>query len=155
MTDTNQDVVYAGFWYRLLATIIDSIIIAIVTVPLSFVIIGNEAFTSTSFISGPGDFLINWVAPSIYVIVFWIYRGATPGKIVLNIRIVDSRTGGPLSMGQSILRYLSYFISMIPLFLGYIWVAFDSRKQGWHDKIAGTVVIMQPRETEGVHFDGN
>ena len=49
-------------------------------------------------------------------------------------------TGGPLSVGQSIGRYFGYYVSTIPLLLGLIWVAFDSRKQGWHDKLAGTVV---------------
>jgi len=55
--------------------------------------------------------------------------------------VVDARTGGPLSVSQAILRYLGYFVSTIPLCLGLLWVGFDARKQGWHDKIAGTVVV--------------
>ncbi len=153
MEDANSDVVYAGFWFRALATIVDTIIIAIVTVPLTLAILGPEILVNTSFISGPSDFLINWVAPSIYVIAFWAAKGATPGKMALNMKIVDAKSGEALSIGQSILRYLAYFVSMIPFFLGYIWVAFDSRKQGWHDKIAGTVVVMRPQETETVRFD--
>ena len=75
------------------------------------------------------------------MIVFWIYRSATPGKMILGIKIVDMKTGNPPSPSQSITRYLGYYVSMIPLMLGIIWVAFDEKKQGWHDKLAGTVVV--------------
>ena len=87
------------------------------------------------------DLLINWVLPAVAVVMFWIYRQATPGKMVIGARIVDERTGGPPSTGQLVGRYLGYYVSMIPLCLGLLWVAFDARKQGWHDKLAGTVVV--------------
>ena len=87
------------------------------------------------------DLLLNWIFPALAVIVFWIYRQATPGKMVIGARIVDARTGQPPSTGQLIGRYFGYYVSMIPLCLGLLWVAFDARKQGWHDKLAGTVVI--------------
>jgi uncharacterized RDD family membrane protein YckC len=89
------------------------------------------------------EFLISWVAPAIAVVVFWTYKQATPGKLAVSAKIVDARTGGPLSVGQSIGRYLAYFVSTLPLCLGLIWVAFDKKKQGWHDKLAGTVVIRE------------
>lgn len=75
------------------------------------------------------------------VILFWLYRQVMPGKMVVAARVVDAETGNTLTVGQSIGRYLAYFVAMLPLFLGIIWVAFDPRKQGWHDKLAGTVVI--------------
>lgn len=59
--------------------------------------------------------------------------------------IVDAATGMPASPGQLIGRYFAYFIAIIPLCLGMIWVAFDRRKQGWHDKLAGTVVVRQAK----------
>jgi uncharacterized RDD family membrane protein YckC len=55
--------------------------------------------------------------------------------------VVDAATGNPLTTGQAIGRYFGYFVSAIPFGLGLIWVAFDSKKQGWHDKMAGTVVV--------------
>lgn len=76
--------------------------------------------------------------------LFWVYRQATPGKMVISARIVDARTGGKPGTGQLIGRYLGYYVSIIPLLLGLVWVAFDARKQGWHDKLAGTVVV-RPR----------
>ena len=68
-------------------------------------------------------------------------KQATPGKTVIHAKIIDAKTGEKPTVKQWILRYVGYFISLIPLGLGYIWVAFDSRKQEWHDKIAGTVVV--------------
>ncbi len=138
-----QDVVYAGFWVRVGATIIDTLLIVMLTIPLLVAIYGWDYFAvdKTGFIARPADFILSWVAPAIAVIVFWTYKQATPGKMVLSLRIVDATTGNPPSTGQCVGRYLAYFVSIIPLGLGLIWVAFDKRKQGWHDKLAGTVVI--------------
>lgn len=141
----NQDLEYAGFWVRTGAAIIDSILMMLITVPLTVSIYGWGYFgeENTSFIIGPADFLITWVMPAIAVIVFWITKQATPGKMAVSAKIVDATTGRPASTAQLVGRYFAYFVSMIPLFLGIIWVAFDKRKQGWHDKLAGTVVIKK------------
>ena len=92
--------------------------------------------------------------PAVGVILFWLYKQATPGKMAVAARVVDARTGNPISVGQAVGRYLAYFVATLPLFLGLIWVAFDPRKQGWHDKLAGTVVIRpQDRGPEPVRFE--
>jgi len=91
--------------------------------------------------AGPADFLINWVFPAIAVILFRIYRQATPGKMAISAKIVDEKTGGKPSTGRLIGRYLGYYVSILPLMLGIIWVAFDKRNQGFHDKLAGTLVV--------------
>ena len=138
-----QNVEYAGFWVRVGATIIDTLLIMAVLMPLLVAIYGWGYFdaASTRLFVGPADFLLSWVAPAVAVIVFWIYKQATPGKMALSIRIVDAATGNPPSTPQCVGRYFAYFVSIFPLGLGLIWVAFDKRKQGWHDKLAGTVVI--------------
>lgn len=138
-----QDYEYAGFWIRTGATIIDTILIMIVTFPLLVSIYGWAYFDgeNTGFIAGPADLLISWVLPAIAVILFWLKKQATPGKIAVSAKVVDARTGQTMSTAQSIGRYLAYFVSIIPLGLGLIWVAFDRKKQGWHDKLANTVVI--------------
>jgi len=88
------------------------------------------------------------------VITFWLMKQATPGKMAVSARIVDAATGNPASTGQLIGRYFGYFVSFIPLGLGILWVAFDKRKQGWHDKLAGTVVVRNShRGPEPVKFD--
>jgi uncharacterized RDD family membrane protein YckC len=134
---------YAGFWVRTGAAIIDAILIILITFPLLISIYGWAYFDGekTGLIAGPADFLISWVAPAIAVIVFWIFKQATPGKMAVSAKIVDATTGQPASSAQLIGRYLAYFVATIPLCIGIIWVAFDKRKQGWHDKLAGTVVI--------------
>jgi uncharacterized RDD family membrane protein YckC len=138
-----REIVYVGFWLRVAASIIDSIIIMAVTMPVLFAIYGKEYLLGDSFIQGFADFLISYIFPAIAVILFWMYKSATPGKMAVGAEIVDAKTFGKPSTGQLIGRYLGYYVSMLPLMLGIIWVAFDSRKQGWHDKLAGTVVIQK------------
>lgn len=155
MENTNYE--YVGFWARVGATIIDSIIILVITMPLVLGIYGSGYFTDEGswLVRGPADFLITWVAPAVATILFWLYKQATPGKMVVAARIVDAKTGNPPTVGQSIIRYLGYFVSMLPLFLGIIWVGFDPRKQGWHDKLAGTVVIRpKHHDVAPVTFEG-
>lgn len=138
---------YVGFWARTGATIIDSIIVIAVTFPLLIAIYGWAYFDAekTGFVAGTADFLISWVLPAIAVIAFWILKQATPGKMALGARIVDARSGNPASTAQLVGRYFAYYLSMLPLFLGFLWVAFDKKKQGWHDKLSGTVVVREAR----------
>ena len=86
-------------------------------------------------------FVINTLIPAMAVVLFWIRVQATPGKMLIHARIADAKTGANPRPGQLVLRYLGYFVSGVVLGLGFLWVAFDARKQGWHDKIAGTVVV--------------
>ena len=134
---------YAGFWIRVVAALLDTVFVLMIIMPLLLAIYGKEYLMSTSWSQGIWDFLLNYIFPAIAVIVFWTYKSATPGKMILKMKIVDAKTGGKLSAGQSLIRYLGYYVSIIPLGLGLIWVGVDKRKQGFHDKIAGTVVIRE------------
>jgi uncharacterized RDD family membrane protein YckC len=141
MTESTPE--YAGFWIRVGAALIDTLLLLMVTMPLLFAIYGADYWDpeETGLVAGPADFLISWVAPAVGAIAFWIYRQATPGKMMLGLRVVDAKTGNSLRTGQAILRYLGYYVATIPLGIGIIWVALDERKQGWHDKMAGTLVV--------------
>lgn len=132
---------YAGFWIRIGASFIDGLLFAIFTLPLTMIVYGDALWESESFLLGPADFLINYVLPAVVVVLFWLYKSATPGKMVLKLKVVDATTGNVLTVGQAIGRYLAYFLASIPLLLGIIWIGFDNKKQGWHDKLANTVVI--------------
>ncbi|UCD32443.1 MAG: RDD family protein [Desulfobacterales bacterium] len=132
---------YAGFWIRTGAAIIDTLLMLIIIFPVVTAIYGMEYWLMESFIQGFWDVMFNYILPAIAVILFWSYKSATPGKMVTKLTIVDAKTGGKPSTGQFIGRYLGYYVSIISLFLGIIWVGIDKRKQGWHDKLAGTVVI--------------
>jgi len=139
---TNSDhLKYVGFWARVGASLIDTVLVAVICWPILTYIYGWQYWSSDAFIQGPLDFIVGWVLPAVAIVLFWVYRQATPGKMAIGARIVDAQTGGPPSTRQLVMRYLGYYVSTIPLLLGLIWVAFDPRKQGWHDKIAGTVVV--------------
>ncbi|MCK5353594.1 MAG: RDD family protein [Methyloprofundus sp.] len=147
-----NNIEYAGFWIRTGAAIIDSILMLIIVLPLMTAIYGTEYWDTDSIILGFWDVLLNYILPACAVILFWIYKSATPGKMATKLTIVDAKTGGKPSTGQLIGRYLAYYVSIIPLGMGIIWVGIDKRKQDWHDKLAGTVVIRN-NQSEPVTFE--
>jgi len=136
-----EEVEYAGFWIRVGAAIIDSILVLIIITPLLTAIYGETYLHNELLFNGSWDVLLNYIFPALAVVVFWVYKSATPGKMATKLTIVDATTAGKPSTQQFIIRYLAYYVSGIPFGLGLLWVAFDKRKQGWHDKIANTVVI--------------
>ena len=124
----------AGFWIRVLAFIIDSIILYVVNL-----IVGVVLNPSTTGRSG-----IQTLLGIIYFTYFWsassLWPGQTVGDKLLNLRVIKT-DGTDLTIVQAFIRYVGLVISFIVIFIGVIWVAFDPNKQGWHDKIAGTYVI--------------
>ncbi len=144
MSDQKATQTYAGFWIRFWASVIDSILVSIIVTPLLLAVFGWDYFTSLrSTPHGPLDFTLSWGLPTVAIILFWVYKSASPGKMLFSVHIVDAKTGGEPSTTQCIVRYLGYFLSAAPLGLGFLWIGFDQRKQGWHDKLAGTVVVRQ------------
>jgi uncharacterized RDD family membrane protein YckC len=143
---------YAGFWIRFGALLIDLVIMAIVLyVPLSL-IYGEEYWIGDKLIYGFWDVMLGYVVPFVATIWFWLHYLGTPGKMAMKLQIVDASTGGKMRTGQAIGRYFAYILSALPLCLGFIWVGVDQRKQGWHDKLAGTVVIRNTGK-ESVQFE--
>ncbi len=138
---------YTGFWKRVAASLIDTVLLALVIFPPLIAIYGWSYFDPevTGFFAGPADFIISWMLPIFIIIGFWHWKQATPGKMILKVKVVDAVTGEKPSSKQWILRYIGYFVSTIPLGLGFVWVAFDKRNQGWHDKMAGTIVTSITR----------
>jgi len=145
---------YAGFWIRVAATLIDVVLLLLITVPLTLSIYGEDILLySDQYLLGPADFLINYSLPFFVTIIFWMYKSATPGKMILQLKILDASTGKNLTIGQSIGRYLAYFPASIIFMLGIFWVAWDKKKQGWHDKLANTVVVRNKEIILDVKFD--
>ena len=152
---------YVGFWPRLLASLVDTLwVTVIVTVvgalyervtgtSLTDQLLTDPAHISvaaleSSLVPSASDLVIQLLLPALLIVVFWFARNTTPGKMLLNARIVDADTGAPPSRRQLLIRYLGYYVSLLPLGLGFFWVGIDPRKQGWHDKLARTVVV-RPR----------
>ncbi len=137
--NTNE---YAGFWIRAAASLIDTILVGILILPIAslFGFSGTGLGDGGVLLSAVG-ILLNYALPAVVIIVFWVYKSATPGKLLLKLRILDADTGNKPSNKQFIGRYLAYYVSTVVFFLGFIWAGIDERKQGWHDKLAGTVVV--------------
>lgn len=149
MTDHPPE--YAGFWIRTVAVLIDTLALLLILLPLLIAIYGLAYLhPSRTDPAGLADTLLLWGLPLVLTIAFWLYKQATPGKMAVAIKVVDAKTGGTLSFDQAVGRYAGYFISGVPLGLGFIWAAFDPRKQGWHDKLAGTVVVRSAHPDQGL-----
>lgn len=146
-----NDLEYVGFWKRTGATLIDAILQMVLAIPLTMLLYGQLAYNGKQ-VMGKGDVFINVILPMVLSIFMWVKFGATPGKMAMSAKVVDATYGKPLSLGKSILRYFAYFVSIAPLGLGFLWIAFDGRKQGWHDKIANSVVV-RPMHSTAVRFE--
>ena len=133
---------YAGFWIRVVAYIIDAIILAIVGAIIYTVLgvnVGDPNVMSSGKYQGAQG--VNFVISIAYFAGLWTFMGGTLGQRIFGMRVVDVNTGQRIGIGKALLRYVGLFISFLVCFVGVIWVAFDARKQGWADKIASTVVV--------------
>jgi uncharacterized RDD family membrane protein YckC len=109
---------YAGFWVRFVAYIIDAIIMGVLCATVIGIIVAIP-----------------------YMPVMWWKKGATLGQMALGLKVVRAVDGGPISGSAAVIRLIGMIIGAWVLYLGLIWVAFEPRKRGWHDMMAGTVVI--------------
>ncbi|MEE4659005.1 MAG: RDD family protein [Halieaceae bacterium] len=134
---------YMGFWARVLASVIDSVLIVVVLLPIVFLLYGEQLLETGGQLDTGANLLFNQVLPTCAIIAFWLLKSATPGKLMLGGVIVDADTLAKPALWQWLVRYAGYFISTLLLFLGFLWVAWDPRKQGFHDKLARTVVIYR------------
>jgi uncharacterized RDD family membrane protein YckC len=122
----------AGFWRRFAAALIDGILIGIVSA-----ILGAATNATTGRAIG-----------GLIGIVYFVFlegssSGQTLGKRALGIRVYDFRggTADGIGYGRAIIRYFGRIVSALPILLGYFWMLWDSEKQTWHDKFAGSVVV--------------
>lgn len=137
---------YAGFWIRFAACLVDNLIIMIIAAPYWFYNYQQMMAMPVDEIPfySVGDAILHLVM-MVAVVWFWVKKGATPGKMLFGLQVRDAKTGQFISVPRAVLRYFGYLISSVILCLGLIWVGFDKKKQGWHDKIAKTVVVKRIR----------
>ena len=116
----------AGFWIRMLALLIDGVIVGVV-----FNVLDHHT-------------RLQLLALAAYGAIMWKLKGTTVGGIVCNLKIVRI-DGREIDWSTAIVRALGCFLSLIVCGLGFIWIAFDPGRQAWHDKIAGTAVVRVPQ----------
>jgi uncharacterized RDD family membrane protein YckC len=137
---TEQKLEYAGFWIRVVAYVIDSIIVTVVFGLLSFALVGG-ALGVDSFQFLIVLYLVCFVGIfSYFAIMESSARQATLGKMAVGIKVGNAENGGRISTLNAFGRVFSKILSGAILYIGYIMVGFDSKKQGLHDKIANTIV---------------
>lgn len=145
---------YGGFWRRFYAFTIDKVILGFIGMILFFV--GSTAFglgvspydmaadPEALMALGGKIFLLYQCVTLLLDMAYFTYfhgtTGQTPGKRLLGLRVVQE-TGEPIGLGTAFLRWVGYIVSALPMLMGFLWAGADRRKQAWHDKIAGTVVI--------------
>jgi len=139
----NTELHYVGFWPRVGASLIDTILLMLISMPLLVMAYGWGYYTDEAPIKGFVDIFVNYLLPITAILSFWIIKQATPGKMAIHAVIIDAKTGQKPTTKQFVIRYLGYILATLPLLLGLLWVAWDKRKQGWHDKLAGTLVVMK------------
>ena len=152
---------YAGFWIRLIARFVDGLILGIPLTILLFVFIAisgaalngasnssdENAQNAAAGVTG-GIFFLYYVIVLVgyagYQIYFWGTSGQTIAMRLFHLRVVDSTTGAPIGIGRAVVRWLMTLVNSWACYVGWIWIAFDARKQGWHDKVASSVVLQTP-----------
>lgn len=143
---------YAGFGRRILAYWVDFLILFPIGLTIQqmfganpFAMFQYETLEQLQKAQQSGTntvpTLISLAIGLAYFLIMWVnYDGATPGKRLMAIKIVKS-DGSKMTYPAAFLRYIGYFVSAFVFCLGYLWMIWDKKKQAWHDKIAGTVVV--------------
>ena len=148
-----------SFKLRLLAGIVDAVLVGfftfLVATAVGFVALFLVAFNPLSTV---GFDTITVVSAAIVAVIFyvsyWTKSGQTIGKQLTGLKVVGN-TGTPVTTGKALLRFVGYIISAVPLSLGFVWIVFDKKGQGWHDKLSGTYVVtvnQPPFEADSAQF---
>lgn len=153
----------AGFWRRFAGTLLDGILYGLIWVPFAiagFVLIlgvglgdcATDPITDDLVCNGQEDvgailagaalLLVGWLLAIYLYLRALAQRGQTWGRKLVGVRVVDATTGEAPGWGKAIGRTLfAYFVSANVCYLGYLWMLWDSKRQTWHDKVAGTHVV--------------
>ncbi len=159
-----KDIRYAGFWVRFIASLLDTIILALPLGVVIYFLSDGAWFDFSAYsnqlsaalagdveraLSNPVRTSFTWemifeVLSFVTIILFWKrFKGATPGKSIMKIKIVDAKTLGEISNSAAITRSLGYIVSMFTLMIGFLMVGFRDDKRGLHDLMADTIVIYE------------
>jgi uncharacterized RDD family membrane protein YckC len=126
----------ATFGRRLVAALVDTVVILV-----GFFVLLLVAFALPDALA-----VIVVIAAIVGIFAYYVVleggpRGQTVGKRVVDIRVIDENTGGPIGYGRGFIRLISRYLSQLPCWLGYFWMLWDKEKQTWHDKLSSSVVV--------------
>jgi uncharacterized RDD family membrane protein YckC len=137
------DVALATVVQRLVAWVVDACVAGLVFLPLNPGLYSQHPSPSLWW---------GLLIPTLVLLIGYLAlfdggpRGATPGKRVVGIRVIDATTGAAIGYRRGAIRRLGYLGGGVAFFLGWIWVLVDPRRQAWHDKVAATLVVRaRPR----------
>lgn len=139
---------YAGFVSRMCAFLIDLVLIAVgisltATIVSAIVsLLGLQTFYSdfVGIIAFLGATINGFIVVIGYLLLFWLLTGQTPGMLIFGLRVV-SKDGGRVTFWRAVGRIFGYVLSIAIFFIGFLWILWDDRRQGWHDKLGGTFVV--------------
>lgn len=146
--------VLAGFWARAGAFLIDSLVqIPLILVAISLLVSGIAplmtgdgaagAFGGLLLVLGSLAYLAAMAVGICFRPEMMVRRGRTPGQRMLGIRVVDARTGLPLSRGRAYGRHLmALFVSGQVCYLGFLWMLWDGQRRTFHDMVVTSYVIV-------------
>lgn len=159
---SGKDFLFAGFWIRAAARLID-LAVLLAAFNLFYLVdrLGARAGLWADGglfegLAGGGGLSAEDILRGSFFLLFPVFYyvylhgayGQTFGKMALQIRVLRE-DGSPIGYGKSFLRWLGYFVCDVTLNLGYVWAAFDPRKQGLHDKLCRTIVVKEPSRSGG------
>ena len=136
----------AGIGQRMASYLMDLVVLSIIYIALVFLFDLPAEDWSLAWSGLPSDY------PPIYLLMasigigyytYFFGAGQTPGMRLLEIKLVRADGIEPIGLRRGFLRWVGMEISGVVLFLGYLWILIDRRRQGWHDKIAGTYVVKE------------
>ncbi len=153
---------YAGFWIRFIASVADTFFLALPLGVVIYFLSDGSWFdfaqyqqnvhyamsgNATKALANQPQLSLRWellfeVSVLIVSVIFWKkWRGATPGKRFVHIKIVDAKTFEDITNTQAVTRSIGYIASTFIFFIGFIMIGFRKDKRGLHDLLANTVVI--------------
>lgn len=136
---------YASLGRRLMASIIDLLLLALICIPLLLIVYGPTVLISPFLAEGIASFLIVCVLPFTIVMIFWLVYGATPGKLLLKLQIINIETGDPPTFSSYLIRLTAYGLIIVTFGLSMLLMQFRAKRQASHDLLSQTAVIRVHR----------
>jgi len=151
LTPDDLEIQVVGIGRRLAAMALDAVFVGFLSM-IGAALAGMAGLVLSSLSSSDAEAVSNrfiiafgLTISVMYFIGCWASGGQTLGDYAASIRVVSS-DGSRISWGKATMRFIGYIVSAIPMSIGFLWIAFDSHRQGWHDKIAHTYVIPSDQQ---------